>query len=558
MKVLDVQATNFASYKNLELSFDNQGLVLIHGATGSGKSTIQDLVCWALFGKTAKGGTVDEVRSWDSTEPTTVSLGVEIKSNIIHVVRVRGAAQQNDLYFSTDRKTDIRGKDITETQTLLNEVLGFDFDLYFTAAYFSEFSPTSTFFTANAKQKREIFEKIANLSVPEYLLTQAAEKKKTNNGLLKTATHELALAQGKLEQTELLEKSRKAQYDRWEASHVKQLEALEVQDKYFKQNKEQRIQTLLTKAESSNLFLNKKKQEIYDKLEKIKRLTPEERDAHVKQIASLAGESVCSHCGGVNKKSADKINKIQAVLDKDMKAAQDFMYLKLELQNLNNHPDEYGPLIESIKNEANPHSEQIKTLAKTKNPYAAVIDLQELKDKLTTAEQNVNNLNNKVALYEQLTDVFNKMRSTLLVNSLQDIETKTNDKLSKYFDSPFKVEFKISSTDKLLTTIHKEGIQCSYTQLSKGQRGLLKLCFMTSVMEAASNRAGIHFDTLFMDEALDGLDESLKEKAFGMLEVMSLNHSSIFFIEHSESFKNLFDNKYHVTNDGQGSHLEQS
>lgn len=557
MKVLKVTASNFASYKDLEFNMDSQGLALIHGATGSGKSTIQDLVCWALFGKTAKGGTVDEVRSWHDDAPTQVT--VELKPTLF-VTRVRGTAQQNDLYFGKTIEEKTRGKDITETQELLNAALGFDFDLYFTAAYFSEFSPTATFFTASAKQKREIFEKVANLSVPEFLLTQVAEKKKEANTKLKAATNTFAIEQGKLAQAELMETKRKAQFIDWEKRRDQELVVLQHQNDNFEQNKASRIAALVTKKEANDLFLNNKKKQIYDSLQKRELVLLSEQAIAdlIQEQEALNLSKECQHCGGLSKKVATRLKEIDKALAKHSDNVKEINHLKLELQNINNRADEFIPLITSVQNEANPHAAELKKLKEAKNPYAEMPDLDILRKSVDKCDNIVKDLNNQINTYEQLTDVFNKMRSTLLLNSLQDIEFKTNEKLSKYFDSPFHVQLRISSSDKLLTSIQKEGVECSYTQLSKGQRGLLKLCFMTSVMEAASNRAGIHFDTLFFDEALDGLDELLKEKAFGMLEHMSLNHSSIFFIEHSEAFKNLFDNKYHVTNDGEWSSIEQS
>jgi len=59
VKILSCVLENFASYERLEFDFSPQGLTLIEGPTGSGKSTLCDAIPWILFGRTAKDGALD-------------------------------------------------------------------------------------------------------------------------------------------------------------------------------------------------------------------------------------------------------------------------------------------------------------------------------------------------------------------------------------------------------------------------------------------------------------------------------------------------------------------
>ncbi len=65
-------------------------------------------------------------------------------------------------------------------------------------------------------------------------------------------------------------------------------------------------------------------------------------------------------------------------------------------------------------------------------------------------------------------------------------------------------------------------------------------------MRAVSNHHGVKFEQIFIDEALEGLDESMKLKAWGLLESLSSEYESIFVIDHSESIKAMANNKYKV------------
>jgi ABC-type molybdenum transport system ATPase subunit/photorepair protein PhrA len=65
-------------------------------------------------------------------------------------------------------------------------------------------------------------------------------------------------------------------------------------------------------------------------------------------------------------------------------------------------------------------------------------------------------------------------------------------------------------------------------------------------MDAISNQHGIKFEQLFYDEALDGLDDSLKIKAISMFEKLATTHNSVYIVEHSESVKAMINDKIEV------------
>jgi DNA repair exonuclease SbcCD ATPase subunit len=86
---------------------------------------------------------------------------------------------------------------------------------------------------------------------------------------------------------------------------------------------------------------------------------------------------------------------------------------------------------------------------------------------------------------------------------------------------------------------------------------MLKLSFVVSIMAAAQNKAGQHFDALFFDEALDGLSSDLKVKAFGLFEELSKEYGTIMVVEHSPDFQNLFERRFHVELQGDNSVIEE-
>ena len=76
---------------------------------------------------------------------------------------------------------------------------------------------------------------------------------------------------------------------------------------------------------------------------------------------------------------------------------------------------------------------------------------------------------------------------------------------------------------------------------------MLKLCFSVSVMEAAANRAGEHFNVLCFDEVLDGLSSELKLKALGIFQELEMCHESILVTDHAPELFSHFSRRFNVT-----------
>ena len=81
MRLLKLQIKNFISIKQASVAFEdlNDGVFLISGPTGSGKSSMLDAIHWALFGKTLssnRAAVTKEIRSTyaPSNEDTVVTL----------------------------------------------------------------------------------------------------------------------------------------------------------------------------------------------------------------------------------------------------------------------------------------------------------------------------------------------------------------------------------------------------------------------------------------------------------------------------------------------------
>lgn len=537
LKLLKAKVTNFGSYRELEFNFQDQGLALIYGATGSGKSTLQDIPTWILFGITAKDGTVDEVKSWTASgEPTTGTIEVQLSTSVITIVRSRGKPSQNDLYWlESDSDQLHRGKDITDTQKRLNERLGVNERFYTIGAYYNEFSPTSGFFNAKASDRRELFESLANLDLPVILGEKIADAKKETRKNFIEVLEKYNKTSGKLEQLRTSERDSKRDAEKWSETQKRTVEELQAKSQNFDQEKESKIALLVQKSDS---FISSKSSQIDILSKKLNEL---------EHLCSTT-TAECSECGQPKEEhvlSTIELERSKVKLE-NLQHSENPYTKQIEIQrSVENH---YDSRIQNEKTKVNPFVSQFERIFKDIN----ILSIQEkdLKDQLDTLNHRQNSL-------VQLQKMNDSLRGELLRKTIKGIESEVNRYLETYFDSELRISFEPENGDKLITTIWKSGHECSYSQLSKGQRGLLKLCFSVSVMKSASDRAGVHFDTIMFDEALDGLDSNLKLNSFNLFNELSKAHSTVLVIDHSEGLQSLFDKAFHVTIQGDISNIEE-
>lgn len=561
MKLLEVTACNFASYQNFVFDFSAPGLNLVYGPTGSGKSTVMDLAAWALFGITAKGGGVDEVRSWQSSDPTTVSLKVETPLAEITVHRVRGTQKQNDLYWleGSDLDTKRRGKDLAETQKLLEARLGVTAETFLNSSYFHEFSSTGRFFTAKAKERRTVLEDVADLSLPQTIADKASTRRKAVKEELAQAQATYQRVEGRISQLEASLASLDFDIKAWTQANAEKIAILQQKIKTFDIDKLKKIKQVKESFDSWEEVRNDAIDKQIQEIEQLEAALPNVEE--LKHRLEHAQKEKCPTCGAFG--NQELLIQSQVALGR-VEDQQDVIDArKNSLERLVKAENPYAKSLMQAEAAENHYEEQLTAFMQEPNPYVSqknrnAADLAKAKVELKTLGTGaIADATKELAALTQLYDLSSTLRAELLRKTVEEVQNETNRYLESYFDAEIRVDFSMGTSDNLDVVIHKSGNECSYAQLSKGQRQLLKLSFALAVQQASANKAGTHFDNLFFDEALDGLDASLKVKAFALFEELSTRHCSVFLIDHSPELQAMFTNKFRVELVGDYSEIER-
>lgn len=558
MKLLKCYATNFGSHKSLEFSLSSRGLTLIHGITGSGKSTILDIICWGLFGETPKGLSADGIKSWKyPNETTSVTISLEINDQKLIIRRDRGP---NDLLIMEESGTT-RGKDLNDTQGIINTRLGLNYDLFVASSYFHEFNPVGAFFVSKAKDRRAMFENLADLSFPAKLSTVTADAKKHISDSIRIQETNLVRHTARIEQLELRLKSESKNLKQWQDAHEANLFSLLLLDDSFEYDKQKKIVSL---NRLSDEFLRKKAyhehtlkagtQFFQDKVKLDSFFT--------KKIEELTNKSSsCETCGQSLK--TNKIQDLEKKRSENQKMIQERDYMSEKLSRVEAEVNPHTEQIQIVEQQENQHKVQYELIHKKINPFiksqAAVteefnkeqIDCENTKRALKENKE-------RLFLVKTLSDLAPLVRAELIGRTISSIQELCNNYLEKYFNSEFRVAFSTTDSDDIDVEILKSGYNCNYKQLSKGQRKLLSLCFTVSTMKIAANSINNNLNVIFMDEPTDGFDTELKLKSFNLFQELSEYRESVFIIEHSPELKNLFDNNILVEMENDESHCIES
>lgn len=561
MKVISGSVENFASYKKLDITFTGQGLTLISGPTGSGKSTLCDIIPWVLFGKTAKGGTVDEILSWNSSEPTQVKIELLTNSGRkMTVSRIRGG-QSNDLYYATDSASFCRGKDVTDTQRQINSLLGISIDTYLMGAYYHEFSQAATFFTAPAKQRRQTLDQVVDLKLVKTITTALSEELNVSKALL-SEIQPFLIADSK--HLEYLKKQLCASVESqriWDLNQAKLIQEIEGKANSFDLEKEKTLKSLLKKQKIANIDRQTKIDDLKASIVSLEAdIKPSDAfDVEIAKLKKIIEEHTAETCVacGAQKGSDKRVLRVQDMYRLEQRKAEN-QRKTIELRNLIRDLSLFSKIEDNWEEQINRHlltvntyEDQLKQHKETKNPHVAQRDdlrrlIDDVKSSLARSNEDINALKTTIADINVLSSIADDFKALTIKNTIRSIQDNTNRLLVEHFDAEIKVAFSAQDSDKVEVSLQKDGNECSFTQLSKGQRQLLKICFAISLMRQVSNHSGVSFNALYLDEAFDGLDEDLKVKAYGLLQQLETEYESVFCVEHSSSLKSLFTKEYCV------------
>lgn len=258
----NIKAKNFLSLGEADINLDNRGLVLIEGknnsnptfeSNGAGKSSLMNMITYALYGQTSYGIKADDVINRVTGKNTEVILEVEIGNEPYRIERYRKHKTNKNKVRLFKGDTEITGKSAKATDEKIQELFGIDYITYMNSIVQGQ-GDTEVFSKATDKGKKEILENVTNIAV--YKKAQEVAKEKLKNVELSKVEveREIQTDENALTQLDTLEEQEEQSY-----AHTKELieqttQKLKEAEDYvgsltYPQDKENRISELSTVTE---------------------------------------------------------------------------------------------------------------------------------------------------------------------------------------------------------------------------------------------------------------------------------------------------------------------
>ena len=307
-KFKKIKAKNFLSYKDLELDLDKRGLILVEGknltnsaflSNGSAKSSLLSTVTYALYGKTEKGQTADEVVNNKVGKDTSVKLYFDVDEQAYRIERYRKDKKNKNQVKLFKGNDEIKTNSAKETNQRILDLFGIDYSAYINSISIGQGSETS-FSDATDKQKKEILENVANIAI--YARAQEVAKQKVTDTQTKLAEYKNKLAnyESEKDKFETLKQSEQDKYDNAMSYYSSAQELLNEAEGKYEYLKEQ-----------ANLdTLNEQKDKLVDELSSIKYLIDNKEPKQTFTLDTSEYENKISELQVIlNKFSAEKMSK---------------------------------------------------------------------------------------------------------------------------------------------------------------------------------------------------------------------------------------------------------
>lgn len=539
----------FCSIPYIELNLGSNGITVIRGATGEGKTTILSALVWGVYGKNLKGKS--DVNTWEKYRPKNYNgTKVEIyfgKDGKTHKItrclkykgEVNGAKGKDRLIYEIDA-VEVSEKDKGEIQALINADLGMSYSLFMNSILFGQ--GMKRLIQESSSYKKDLFEEIFEL---EYI----SKARDIAKGYYTEALREY----NEISQKYSSSKEKKQSIQRM-------LDDLKKQANHVKNDLSSRVKvlekklSLLTKAKKENelketvTYKNHIEQRIQEARDNQKELLNKINDAKKKTRVSLE-----EFIGVIIKllKRGDIKNSLKRLMEVK-KAFGDIERLQDKCSKLADKISNYRDKLEELRDqeyEANKVQRdidlthvEIKKLLSEKRAGVNLglikkykTQLSTISDKLQSIESEMEEKRAKVDNYKWVMDdpLGNRGIKAFLFESSLDILNETLESYSEVlgFSILFYVDIQGVKKD-FNTQIIMDGIEVSYEELSGGQKTLVNLAMAFAMNEVMTKAKGINI--AFLDEVFENLSSEYVDLVIGLIRKI-YKDKTLYLISHHES-----------------------
>ena len=579
-----------------ELDLDDNTVTQIIGTNGMGKSSIPLIIEEVLYNKNSKGIKKADIPNRYVNKGYNISLSFEKDGNEYNIV--------------VDRKTNIKvkleknGEDIsshtaTNTYKSLQEVLGIDFKTFSQLVY-QNTNASLQFLTATDTNRKKFLIDLLHLDAYVNLFEVFKEASKESSNTLIAVSSEIAtvdkwLSNNKLESTNILplldlEINTEEDEKSFRSLSVELNNISEKNKKILQNNKYKELLSHIDieKIQNSNL----PEKESYDsyqkelgeivgkintatkmllKLEKLEDICPtceQKVDSEFKQDLINTEKDNLSHYDyrkDINEDMIRQIKRNNAARDGLNRAQKEWEDLYRSIDNslpseilnqaqLQEDLDSISDRLSEAKKELKKIAEENERITRA-NTRIEIIQAQTdgFVEKLNSAQEVLDTQRILDSNLEILKKAFstNGLLAYKIENLVKELEELANTYLAELSDGRFTLEFVVSN-DKLNVQITDNENIVDILALSSGELARVNTATLIAIRKLMSSISKSRINILFLDEVINVLDDSGREK---LVEVLLEEDLNTYVVSHGWTHPLL--EKIEVVKRGNVSGLEQ-
>lgn len=619
MEWTGIKVKNFLSIVEAELLIKDRGLILIEGknlasnkfkSNGAGKTSIIESIVYVLYDTTSKGLKADEVVNNKVGKNTSVILEGNKDGHSYRIERYRKHSKfKNKVKLFLDDK-EITGKSTAETNKMIEQIIGIDYNTFVNSIMFSQSSGAGRFAVATDKEKKEILEGVVNLAI--YAEAQSITKDRV-----------------KAKDAEILTKNREIERTNWEFAQVDQLEQQDQQnyentlnvikqhresigtltdemEKYVRQyfqttlQLEEEIEGLKRKSEQMatvniDAYLETTqaaRQDLQDNTNLVNRLN-ENKTKLVSDYKKIQMATSCPVCGSeldpvhreqemasIKDQLKEVLIQLQLMVPKQEQAQQVYDQANTEYQKMKKLSDEsmgayrqvlsdiqskekwisdYQRGLQNYKDRIHNAQETLNTLGELPQPQKRDKERETIREKLKAQKEELLALERQKKQLEDVVKVYSNagVKSHVLDLVTPFLNKRGNEYLAILSGPEMELTFNTQTKNKDNTISDKFDLQVinhaggdDYKAQSEGEKKRADLSIALALQDFVASKAEVNF--ALYDEVFDALDEVGAENVITLLKEREKTVGTIFVITHSEHLKPFFDKTITITKNKNG------
>lgn len=540
-----LRMTNFLPYGDTQVLEIKNGINIILGKNGYGKSSIISALNFVLFGNDYGKKKVNDLINKYRKKEMLVELELEFKGNSYKIRR----GKKPDL-FEIFKNGELLSQDskIKDYQKKLETMLNLNENIFKQlVALGANVSGVKHFMDLSPKEKEEVLQVMLDTKLFSVLSQIVKEEKRHFLSIIENKESELSIILKNEEHNKKILKDIKTQNENILKNRDEKIKELK-EELQQNENKRKEIEPKLAKKEK----LEEKLKELKESGEELKEKVNKCNVSYTKIETSLKNIQnsdiiTCPECGNKMNITELKVGKKEDELKKHLdEISKKCLTFKEDLDIIITEKKKYesaNKKLIQLENEFNELIRKDKYLNSQIKDLAGkeVVSTKEIEETLKEINTSIKDIKSDLEeLQVEVNDLY-QIEKLLSNDALKGviIEKKLpllNKYINEYLEK-FEVDYQFFITSKLKEVIKRRDEDFAYHNLSNGEKQRIILSILFAFLKLLEHNVKIN--VLFLDEFLDSaLDDEGSQAVLNILET-EFKNKAIFIITHKQEIKEI-------------------